>query len=178
MIDLACFLGALFRSLPASDHLGSTSSNEEFALFPFRRGIFHGDVDILPSTVAKLPPGPAETFFQAGVDTIVISGFDSEYVTRSYGSALQEEIDWNSTLPVAQTIASFLASQLEVAVPSVNGTYLESLINCLARDGQCEVIEDVLGFSQGYLTRQLQGRPLDLVTTTYSVLFPWRTLHR
>ena len=134
--------------------------------------IFHGDVDILPSTVAKLPPGPAETFFQAGVDTIVISGFDSEYVTRSYGSALQEEIDWNSTLPVAQTIASFLASQLEVAVPSVNGTSLESLINCLARDGQCEVIEDVLGFSQGYLTRQLQGRPLDLVTTTYSVLFP------
>lgn len=134
--------------------------------------VFHGDVDILPSTVAKLPPGPAETFFQAGVDTIVISGFDSEYVTRSFGSALQEDIDWNSTLPVAQTIASFLASQLEVTVPSVNGTYLENLINCLARNGQCEVIEDILGFSHGYLTQQLQGRPLDLVTTTYSVLFP------
>lgn len=132
---------------------------------------FHGDVDILPSSVAILPPGPAETFFSAGVDTIVISGFDSEYQTRSFGSALQEDINWNSTLAVAQTIASYLASQLEVRVPSVNGTYLTSLINCLARDGQCDIIEGILGFPKGYITGQLQGRPLDLVTATYSVSF-------
>ena len=133
--------------------------------------IFHGDVDILPSTVTKLPPGPAETFFLAGVDTVVISGFDSEFVTRSYGSVLQEDINWNSTLAVAQTIASFLASQLGVDIPTINGTYLESLINCLARDGQCEVIEELLDFPKGYITQQLQGRPLDLVTSTFSVVF-------
>ena len=64
---------------------------------------FYGDIAILPSSVAVLPPGPAETFFMAGVDTIVISGFDAEFRTRSYGSSLQEMIHLNDTMIVAQT---------------------------------------------------------------------------
>ena len=154
----------LDQLLPMQDSLYFHSERDDVSPF-------YGDIAILPSSVAVLPPGPAETFFMAGVDTIVISGFDAEFRTRSYGSSLQEMVNLNDTIIVAQTISAFLASELELGiVPIINAVYLNSLLDCLAINGTCSVIEDVLSMEDGYITHRLEGHPLDMVTTTLSVV--------
>lgn len=71
-------------------------------LLPLRTSLFfHAEPDcplarfdaalpIQPSAVAKLPPGTAESFYQAGVRrTVVISGYDDAFAEPHPGSVFQ-----------------------------------------------------------------------------------------
>ena len=110
---------------------------------------------ILPSSVAGLPPGPAHTFFQAGInDTYVISGYDTVFAS-GYMSALPQQVQLTQAVEVANTLAASILSLLEPAIPveaHVNSTYLNDLLSCFAMNGQCGIIEEMLGLDAGYVT--------------------------
>lgn len=173
-------------------------------LLPLRTSLFfHAEPDcplarfdaalpIQPSTVAKLPPGTAESFYQAGVRrTVVISGYDDAFAEPHPGSVFQEPVTAAEVAPIASTILAFALQQLGVnatrasevtgtstslsdvtgtsttifdvaaTLPAINGTYLESVLGCLAVDGSCAVLESVLGYEPDSITRRLGGEPVD-----------------
>ena len=163
-------------------------------LLPLRTSLFfHAEPDcplarfdaalpIQPSAVAKLPPGTAESFYQAGVRrTVVISGYDDAFAEPHPGSVFQEPVTAAQVAPIASTILAFALQQLgvnatrasEVAgtsttifdvaatLPAINGTYLESVLRCLAVDGSCAVLESVLGYEPDSITHRLGGVPVD-----------------
>ena len=185
-------------------------------LLPLRTSLFfHAEPDcplarfdaalpIQPSAVAKLPPGTAESFYQAGVRrTVVISGYDDAFAEPHPGSVFQEPVTAAQVAPIASTILAFALQQLGVnatstslsgvtatstslsevtatstslsgvtatstslsevspTLPAINGTYLESVLRCLAVDGSCAVLESVLGYEPDSITRRLGGVPVD-----------------
>lgn len=160
--------------------------------FPLAR--FDAALPIQPSTVAKLPPGTAESFYQAGVRrTVVISGYDDAFAEPHPGSVFQEPVTAAQVAPIASTILAFSLQQLGVndtstslsgvtatstslsevtttstslsevspTLPAINGTYLESVLGCLAVDGSCAVLESVLGYEPDSITHRLGGVPVD-----------------
>ena len=89
-------------------------------LLPLRTSLFfHAEPDcplarfdaalpIQPSAVAKLPPGTAESFYQAGVRrTVVISGYDDAFAEPHPGSVFQEPVTAAQVAPIASTILAF-----------------------------------------------------------------------
>lgn len=173
-------------------------------LLPLRTSLFfHAEPDcplarfdaalpIQPSAVAKLPPGTAESFYQAGVRrTVVISGYDDAFAEPHPGSVFQEPVTAAQVAPIASTILAFALQQLGVnatrasevtgtstslsgvtatstslsevspTLPAINGTYLESVLRCLAVDGSCAVLESVLGYEPDSITHRLGGVPVD-----------------
>ena len=153
---------------------------------------FDAALSIQPSAVAKLPPGTAESFYQAGVRrTVVISGYDDAFAEPHPGSVFQEPVTAAQVAPIASTILAFALQQLGVnatrasevtgtstslsgvtatstslsevspTLPAINGTYLESVLRCLAVDGSCAVLESVLGYEPDSITRRLGGVPVD-----------------
>lgn len=135
---------------------------------------FEGALAIQPSTVAKLPPGTAESFYQAGVrNTVVISGFDDAFADPHAGSVFQEAVTAAQVLPVASTILAFAAQQLGISsthATAINSTYLESVLGCLAVNGSCTVLESVLDYKEGSITNRLGGVPLDKFCGVLEVL--------
>ena len=140
--------------------------------FPLAR--FDAALPIQPSTVAKLPPGTAESVYQAGVRrTVVISGYDDAFAEPHPGSVFQEPVTAVQVAPIASTILAFAMQQLGVndtttslsgvtaTLPAINGTYLESVLRCLAVDGSCAVLESVLGYEPDSITHRLGGVPVD-----------------
>ena len=138
---------------------------------------------ILPSSSVGLPPGPAQTFYQAGVrDVYVISGYGMTFAP-GYGGSLPETIELNQVFPVANTLAREIVTLLEPAEPSpavqVNATYLDGLLACLQRDGSCGLLETTLNMELGSVTKRLRSygfppsfvdhRPLSLYAGPYSV---------
>mgnify|MGYP006903063434 FL=1 len=138
---------------------------------------------ILPSSSVGLPPGPAQTFYQAGVrDVYVISGYDMTFAP-GYGGSLPETMELNQVVPVANTLAREIVTLLEPAEPSpavqVNATYLDGLLACLQRDGSCGLLETTLNMELGSVTKRLRSygfppsfvdhRPLSLYAGPYSV---------
>lgn len=175
-------------------------------LLPLRTSLFfHAEPDcplarfdaalpIQPSAVAKLPPGTAESFYQAGVRrTVVISGYDDAFAEPHPGSVFQEPVTAAQVAPIASTILAFSLQQLGInatsttlsgvtatstslsgvtatstslsevspTLPAINGTYLESVLRCLAVDGSCAVLESVLGYEPDSITHRLGGVPVD-----------------
>lgn len=175
-------------------------------LLPLRTSLFfHAEPDcplarfdaalpIQPSAVAKLPPGTAESFYQAGVRrTVVISGYDDAFAEPHPGSVFQEPVTAVQVAPIASTILAFSLQQLGInatsttlsgvtatstslsgvtatstslsevspTLPAINGTYLESVLRCLAVDGSCAVLESVLGYEPDSITHRLGGVPVD-----------------
>lgn len=175
-------------------------------LLPLRTSLFfHAEPDcplarfdaalpIQPSAVAKLPPGTAESFYQAGVRrTVVISGYDDAFAEPHPGSVFQEPVTAAQVAPIASTILAFALQQLGInatsttlsgvtatstslsgvtatstslsevspTLPAINGTYLESVLRCLAVDGSCAVLESVLGYEPDSITHRLGGVPVD-----------------
>ena len=155
---------------------------------------FDAALSIQPSAVAKLPPGTAESFYQAGVRrTVVISGYDDAFAEPHPGSVFQEPVTAVQVAPIASTILAFAMQQLGVnatstslsevtatstslsgvtatstslsevspTLPAINGTYLESVLGCLAVDGSCAVLESVLGYEPDSITHRLGGVPVD-----------------
>ena len=175
-------------------------------LLPLRTSLFfHAEPDcplarfdaalpIQPSAVAKLPPGTAESFYQAGVRrTVVISGYDDAFAEPHPGSVFQEPVTAAQVAPIASTTLAFSLQQLGInatsttlsgvtatstslsgvtvtstslsevspTLPAINGTYLESVLRCLAVDGSCAVLESVLGYEPDSITHRLGGVPVD-----------------
>ena len=175
-------------------------------LLPLRTSLFfHAEPDcplarfdaalpIQPSAVAKLPPGTAESFYQAGVRrTVVISGYDDAFAEPHPGSVFQEPVTAVQVAPIASTILAISLQQLGInatsttlsgvtatstslsgvtatstslsevspTLPAINGTYLESVLRCLAVDGSCAVLESVLGYEPDSITHRLGGVPVD-----------------
>ena len=119
---------------------------------------FHHSLSILPSTERLLPPGTAESFFAAGVRNVtVITGYDTHFV-GNWASALQPALNTSAVLPIASTLLQYILSELRLNAPeaAINATYLEELVQCLAVDGTCAVMERLLGSEDGAITSQLR----------------------
>lgn len=138
----------------------------ELSLSPFA-----GTLSIQPSSVRHLPPGTGESFYQAGVhSTVVITGYDASFVNTHYGSVLSSEVVSSEVEKVASTILEYVVHQLGVPQPpSINGTYLQGVLNCLAINGTCDVLERVLGYAEGAITKRLDGKPVDKDSGTLEV---------
>lgn len=130
----------------------------ELSLSPFA-----GTLSIQPSSVRRLPPGTGESFYQAGVRaTVVITGYDASFANTHYGSVFSPEVVSEEVEKVASTVLEYVAHQLGVPQPpSINGTYLQGVLNCLAINGTCDVLERVLDYAEGALTKRLDGKPVD-----------------
>lgn len=135
-------------------------------LFPYQSSLYlHSEAaaaplnlpSILPSSVQGLPPGPAHTFFQAGInDTYVISGYDATFAP-GYMSALPLRIQLSQAVEVANTLAAGIVSLLEPTEPvevHVNSTYLDDLLSCFAVNGQCGIMEEMLGLDVDSITNR------------------------
>lgn len=59
------------------------------------------------------------------------------------------------------TATSTSLSEVSPTLPAINGTYLESVLRCLAVDGSCAVLESVLGYEPDSITHRLGGVPVD-----------------
>lgn len=53
------------------------------------------------------------------------------------------------------TATSTSLSEVSPTLPAINGTYLESVLRCLAVDGSCAVLESVLGYEPDSITHRL-----------------------
>ena len=110
---------------------------------------FPGTLSIQPSSVRRLPPGTGESFYQAGVrSTLVITGYDASFANTHYGSVFSPEVVSEEVEKVASTVLEYVVHQLGVPQPlSINGT--------------CDVLERVLDYAEGALTKRLDGKPVD-----------------
>ena len=71
------------------------------------------------------------------------------------------EVTATSTSLSGVTATSTSLSEVSPTLPAINGTYLESVLRCLAVDGSCAVLESVLGYEPDSITRRLGGVPVD-----------------
>ena len=135
-------------------------------LFPYQSSLYlHNEPSaaplnlpsILTSSVPGLPPGPAHSFFQAGINnTYVISGYDASFAA-GYMSALPVHVPLSQAVEVANTLVTNIISLLEPTESvevHVNSTYLNELLSCFAGNGQCGIIEEILGLKPDSLTNR------------------------
>lgn len=134
---------------------------------------FSSVLSIEPSTVHMIPPGTGESFYQAGIkNTVVITGYDNQFTNPYYGSVYHEEIAEEKVNAITATLLDYILTELDLkGAASVNQIYLHSLLQCFSIDGNCTVIEEVMNYQAGSITKQLKGKPINKFVGTYHVCF-------
>lgn len=132
---------------------------------------FEGTLSIRPASRSILPPGTGESFYQAGVkNTVVITGYDTVFTNSYLGSVFHESIDTEKVEKIAATVFEYVLSELDVKTEvTIESTYLDSLMHCLALDGNCTVIETTMGYRSASITSQLKNEPINKFAGTYNV---------
>ena len=157
----------LDQLLPAGEQL-FFHSEQEFQLLTFE-----SKMTIQPATNALIPPGTGESFYQAGVtNTVVITGYDTVFSNSYLGSIFWDEIEEEKVGGIADTVFDFVLKSIGVEANSeVDKGYLNLLLQCLSLNGNCTVIESLMGYQAGMITKQLNNKPMNKFAGTYNV-FP------
>lgn len=134
---------------------------------------FSSVLSIEPSTIHMIPPGTGESFYQAGIkNTVVITGYDEQFTNPYYGSVYHEEIPEEKVNAITATLLDYILTELDLkGAASVSQIYLHSLLQCFSIDGNCTVIEEVMNYQVGSITKQLKGKPINKFVGTYHVCF-------
>lgn len=106
-----------------------------------------------------IPPGIGESFIQdTSLPVDVITGYDEEYQPY-YGSSLNVvgEESFPIILNITDTLLTEILWKLDVSSSvSVDKEYLKQLVMCLAMNGTCSIIENVLGLKKDSITQSLR----------------------
>lgn len=155
----------LDQLLPMEKHLYFHTESE------VPSSLFEDVVSIHPATNALIPPGPGESFYQAGIaNTVVITGYDTVFSNNYLGSVYHDPIDVNKTEAIANTLLHFVLHELNVnATINVESEMLLSLLDCLSINGNCTVMETIMSYETDSITSQLNHKPMNKFAGTYHV---------
>lgn len=133
---------------------------------------FSSILSIQPSSVQKIPPGTGESFYQAGItNTVVITGYDDVFETKYFGSIYHESIDDSKLQAISKTILDFILREIGITESTeIDTDYLTSVYQCFAVNGNCTVIEDLMGYKRDSITSQLKNKPINKFVGTYNVM--------
>lgn len=108
---------------------------------------------------SMIPPGIGESFIQDTLVAVdVVTGYNEEYHPY-YGSSLNTVGD--ESFPVILNVTNTLLNEFvwKMGITShvtVDEDYLKQLVVCLAMNGTCSIIENVLGLKKNSITHSLR----------------------
>jgi nicastrin len=142
-------------------------------------------LNISPSSLTTSPPpSPLQSFqdINLKIDGAVMSAYDSTFQSRYYHSEYDNatKIDYNSIASSASLLAKViyalaLNQSLNIAVPQAianvppaNSTFVNSMIQCITVNPQCNLFAGALQTSIDSLSSYVPASPLSLYTSVYT----------
>ena len=81
-----------------------------------------------------------------------------------------ESIDDSKLQAISKTLLDFILREIGITESTeIDIDYLTSIYQCFAVNGNCTVIEDLMGYKRDSITSQLKNKPINKFVGTYNV---------